>query len=182
VTDNNQSKGEDLCTSCGMCCEGVFHTHAMIYSKKDILIATRIEATILEDPVEGQDSSFSLPCPAFKGKCSVYPTRPSVCKEHRCELLKTLIADDISLDHALDHVEALREAHARILPELQALSGNSLSNRPETLMNEILEALPAGQARTEFKRNHSELLIQLGVYKFMRESTFYPQESPMDSK
>jgi hypothetical protein len=188
VTDPNRSKGEKLCQSCGMCCEGVFHSSAHIYEDQDLVIANRIGATILEDPADPADPAdtqsrvFSLPCPAFDGKCSVYPDRPSVCGDHHCDVLKSLLTDEVTPAEALDKVSSLKAILANILPTLHMLSGNAMSNRPETLMYDILKELPTEQARAGFKKEHAELLVQFGAFKFMRESTFYRKRCRMDSQ
>ena len=42
----NSLNNEELCKSCGLCCQGVFHSYAYIYNDKDMLFVKDIQAKI----------------------------------------------------------------------------------------------------------------------------------------
>ena len=171
---------EHLCKTCGLCCQGIFHPYANIYGTEDLDIANRIEAKIVETPGETPPRSFSLPCPAFKGSCSVYPDRPSVCKAHQCDLLASLVTGDTSLEGALTQVDSIKEQLEVILPKLHELSGDKSSNQPEKLLGTVLDNLASTQNRNAFKKEQAELLMRFGVFKRISGSTFYRDDPPTE--
>lgn len=166
--------GEQLCTRCGMCCEGFFHSRAILYDQADMDTASRIDAKIINLPDE-RFPRFTLPCPAFRGACSVYPARPSVCAEHQCELLAAVLAERVSLEDAGQRVVETRELLQEILPPLQELAGDWESHKPEALLHKVLQRQADDSERERFKRRYGKLLAQYGLFVRIRQQHFYPE-------
>jgi hypothetical protein len=91
-----------LCKSCGICCRGLLHSHALLKEGESDA------ASALGLDVQSDGRSFSLPCRRFENCCTVYAERPSPCRGFRCALLRRLDDGDVSLQEALDVVV---EAH-----------------------------------------------------------------------
>jgi uncharacterized protein len=138
MTDAPESpQSSDLCTACGLCCSGaVFNSISL--SPEDFERAFMAGIGVQSDPDDGFCIGF--PCTALSGAdCLAYAGRPNGCREYRCETLKQLDREEISLETAIDRV---RQAlpHARKLEELIA---------PETipaLRVRRRDLLEAGQA------------------------------------
>jgi hypothetical protein len=111
------SKANQLCVACGMCCDATMFAKARIDETEKDKVAS-YGLTIVE--VNGQ-FSFEQPCRYFcNNKCSIYLQRPAViCSSFKCELLKKLNKDDISLEAALEKVtmvRALQTALGKVMP------------------------------------------------------------------
>lgn len=166
--DENILNGETLCKECGLCCEGVFHTYAHLHNKNDIFIAKKANIIIKHNEVANIDF-FSLPCSGFNKICTIYPERPSVCGKHKCELLKNLIDKQCTLGDALNTVDKLKNILIPLLPTLQELAKNDQTNNPKALM----ESIDPHINNKEFKKSHTKLFIDFGIFCFLVEKYFY---------
>jgi len=93
VTPTRMTDGSDLCTTCGLCCDGTLF---------DTVPLTEAEAAAFA-PAPGQAGSnrAAQPCRFLQGTCcGIYNDRFKACRRFRCELLKKLDAGGISLGEA----------------------------------------------------------------------------------
>src|SRR3990172_1939828 len=122
IDETNESQGNILCKSCGLCCTG----HLFVWAKLRPAELDPAEALGLNvfrsDPSQ---RGFSQPCPLWQDQCTVYtsPQYPHVCRSYKCKLLKELIAEKASLPDALMAVEQAKG----MIRELEALLRNSTS-------------------------------------------------------
>lgn len=106
--------GGELCTSCGLCCTGAIHDYVHLQSD-EVGFAREVGLPVRQ----GEPPSFTLPCPKLvTRKCGIFPSRPRVCGEYRCQLLIDKEAGSIDLPDALQIVarahELLRSAEVAI--------------------------------------------------------------------
>jgi hypothetical protein len=102
--------GSDLCTTCGLCCDGTLF---------DAVPLTDAEAKSFA-PAPGQTESnrAAQPCRFLEGTCcGIYNDRFKACRRFRCELLKKLDAGGISLDEASALVVEAKRWRREALPE-----------------------------------------------------------------
>jgi Fe-S-cluster containining protein len=172
MNPDNKLAGEKLCKKCRLCCEGVFHEFADLETDDDFRIAKKANI-----PIELYKATnkyvFTLPCPAFNGLCSIYPERPSVCSGHMCDLLKSVICGNMAIEDALNLVKKMQDVFNHILQELRGLDKNNASNNPAWLMGAVLENLGDESSVDKFKKEHTALLIQYGVFNFLTHKYFY---------
>ncbi|HLO16264.1 MAG TPA: YkgJ family cysteine cluster protein [Anaerolineales bacterium] len=119
IAETNESQGNLLCKSCGLCCTG----HLFIWAKLRPSELDSAEAlgmrVFRSDPTQ---RGFSHPCPLWQGKCTIYdsPHYPHVCRAYKCKLLKEVIGEKSSLPNALTMVEQakgmIREVEALLPP------------------------------------------------------------------
>ena len=88
----------ELCLSCGLCCSGLLFSRASVHAEEiEGLAAVGIRVQRYHE----KGDAFPLPCVAHRnGCCSVYESRPEVCRKYRCELLKDVDAGRTSLAKA----------------------------------------------------------------------------------
>ena len=104
IDETNESQGNILCKSCGLCCTG----HLFVWAKLRPAELDPAEALGLNvfrsDPSQ---RGFSQPCPLWQGQCTVYtsPQYPYVCRAYKCKLLKEMLDEKASLPDALRVVE-----------------------------------------------------------------------------
>ena len=168
---------EEICKACGLCCQGVFHPHAYIYNEKDRQFAKEIQAKIFYDDDEKMDV-FSLPCPAFDKICTVYPSRPSVCQGHKCDLLNNFNNQKVTFEQAMQTIEKMKNVLQSLLPELKQIAGDPFSNDPKFLRRKIVESFPDKIMSDDFKDKHKKMLMNYSLFIFLRETRFYaPSEN-----
>ena len=101
---SSEKASQELCQSCGLCCEGLLHSHGALMPHE-----VGEAAALGLDLVEGAEPGFSLPCPRFDRCCTIYEMRPNACRGFRCALLRRLDEGSVDLDDALEIVsEALK--------------------------------------------------------------------------
>lgn len=106
MSEIDMSPASRLCTACGMCCDGTWFRAA--YAREDDLaIAKQLGIEVFRK--EDGSSRLKLPCPRFKGCCTVYDkTRPNVCGDFSCKLLNSVSKDPSQIEAALAMVNKAR--------------------------------------------------------------------------
>ena len=90
--DQATRDGSDLCTHCGLCCDGTLFVRMRI-EPEEVIAATRagLEVVVGEGAARG-----SQPCPSLEDRCcTIYPARYAVCRRYRCMLLGRLGAGTV---------------------------------------------------------------------------------------
>lgn len=172
MDQNNHLEGEKLCIECGLCCQGVFHPCAMLFTEQDIKIAKNANTSI-EFNKEWNCYVFTLPCPVFNGKCSIYPDRPSVCSEHECDLLKKVIQGTITLEDAQEKVIQIKNILSTLLPELKEITKNNKNFYPRDLVKSIFDSFKNDEEKINFKKENKKLLMEYGAFCILEEKYFY---------
>lgn len=143
---DEQSRGSDLCTQCGLCCTGALHNAA-------VLDGDEIErAKELGLPVrDGAKPGFALPCPRLSGTvCTIYPSRPRVCARYKCQLLLDVEADATKFDDAVTKVATAKDLVRRVqefmpdsmtLPMARTLSQGDSSAIPDAPERSVMMPL-----------------------------------------
>lgn len=106
---------EDICTSCGMCCDGTLFAHVEV---------TEDERSTLKGLFSleaGKDGPiFCQPCPHnVEHKCVVYDDRPETCRSYRCKTLSAFQAGEITHHEAARRVRETLDARERLQPLLE---------------------------------------------------------------
>jgi hypothetical protein len=88
----------DLCLVCGLCCQGIVHSHAALdTSELDLARELSLRVDMFED-----GTGFHLPCPQYQGdRCATYQRRPHACANYQCELLQRFLGGGVSLEDSL---------------------------------------------------------------------------------
>ena len=121
--------------------------------KADLLGLTAIKK-------EEQTIGFRQPCHLWNGKCSIYdhPSKPDVCGSYRCDLLKKLIAETVSLPEAMKLTGQAKQLIAELEPMLETPSSESFLKR---LLDQAAQLGPAANssASLEFRLKAGVILI-----------------------
>lgn len=147
MSETDNSQGNTLCKTCGLCCTG----HLFVWAKLRPSELDRAEALGMNvyrsDPTQ---RGFSQPCPLWKGQCTIYnsPHYPHVCRAYKCKLLKDVLANTISLARAHIAVEQAKT----MIHELELLLPASASHNFRERLVARLEALDASPAEADAER------------------------------
>lgn len=159
------SDGTKLCLECGLCCTGIFHDRAILYTKEDKKCAETFGATfVFQDNKEW----FRLPCPVYEGKCSIYPNNPSVCQKHECNLLKSVSSQKIELEKAIKVVHEMKEIIQNIENDLKTFSFETDKKEMTFLFKHFFDSIP----KTE-RKNFGNLLKEYASFLHLKKKYFY---------
>ena len=176
--DPEHGSGGSLCLECGLCCQGVLHSHAGLEPHEEASgIRQRLRLPLFN---EGQDyPAFALPCPQHReGRCAAYPDRPAVCERYECNLLARHRAGEIDLEQALSTVRRTKEVIARIRDRL----GSEFAGR--WLWGAIWSYSRRQEAELgtdEFQRSHRDFLLDLGQLQVLCHRRFESRK-PTDAE
>jgi Fe-S-cluster containining protein len=156
----------DLCTSCGLCCNGVLFDYAPVQADEtDRLLQLGFEMN--RDDEAGP--RFPQPCIKFRdGCCTIYETRPAVCRVYRCELYKAVEKGDVSLEQAGAQVSEAKGLVARIWPMLKDAAGGAAGKQWGSLFREWQGKPPSERAQ----RRDAELVLSLTVLNQLLDRYF----------
>jgi uncharacterized protein len=150
--------GSALCLACGMCCNGVLHTHAQVEPDElDLVRALGLTVETFNDHL-----GFCLPCPLYcEQRCSIYTaTRPHTCGAYQCRLLKKYLAGEIAREQGAQIVQRTRELLAAVLAQMPAgYSFNDLQRAMEQEWNSGRGAFGS----VEIRQANASFLLALGT-------------------
>lgn len=144
------SRAEDLCLSCGLCCDGSLFWAVPVGQGVGVGVPLALDA-------EGR---LRQPCACFNGACTIYPDRPSACRTFNCRVLQTVQAGRRDGDWARAQIAGMR----RLLAALDA----ALPGRERSLYRraaEFLEEHGKDLDDPAFQRKHKALLRCLAAYE-----------------
>lgn len=119
------SKGSELCVECGLCCQGFLHPYALVYDDEvDFVKALDLEP--YTDERVPDEKLFRLPCHHHKnGCCSIYPNRPRVCGEYKCNVLLRFLDQGASFEKS----QTLVRTAVHLVEAIQTHIGSSGSKK-----------------------------------------------------
>lgn len=144
--------GNDLCSRCGMCCNGVLFYGVKLQASESVKSLSALGLKI-----KRRDSvAYCLqPCTAHQsGGCNIYSTRPVRCREFECKQLLSLTKAELSESEAIANIEYARmlaeNVSALFLRAGDTRCGKDFSTRYAAVFTPPLDPSPeAVEARVE---------------------------------
>ena len=167
---------KNLCLICGMCCNGTLFGHATLenYDEAESLVFKGQRILWEED-----GWYFRFPCRALDGcACTVYATRPTICRTYHCELLKKYEAGGVSWAEASAIVQEAKPLAEDLLIALR----NVVNSKAPLSLKQMYEAflerhgrrveMPAFQQKhATLFQNYKKLTLLLDQHFFIEEKT-----------
>jgi hypothetical protein len=154
--ESAEPNGSPLCLSCGLCCSGVLHSHAVV-KPEEITFARALGLTIRAfQNVPG----FLLPCHLHRERgCSVYGgRRPAICVGYECDLLRRYLVGALTLEQCAVVVQRVRELLGDVIPWLP--TGYSFARLRQEL-DESWDSERGVFGSVEWRRANPELLLAI---------------------
>ncbi len=108
----------NICTQCGMCCDGTLFQTANLKDEPDQNLAQDLGLSTVHT-TEGK-RFFKQPCHHFNHCCTIYDqTRPHVCGSYFCKPLKKFKKGAISFEEAQRIIQAALSLRAEIQTLIQ---------------------------------------------------------------
>ncbi len=125
-----------LCKSCGLCCSGHLFAWTNL-TALELHTAQSLGFNVIQD--NPTQRGFTQPCPMWNGICTIYtsPSYPRSCKTYKCNVLRRLLDEDISLPDALSIIQETLTLIREIEPLLPASSALSFRERLITYKEEL---------------------------------------------
>lgn len=127
-----------------MCCSGVLFDTAPL-DRDEVAFATELGLKPYFDPPE--QARFDFPCRHLQGtRCGVYPNRPRICAAFRCELLKKLEAEQVSIEEAMRRVAEAKAMIDEVRPMIDKAGGPITPKRWGALLENWRASALSGRA------------------------------------
>jgi hypothetical protein len=89
----------DLCSSCGMCCNGTLYNYVTVVPDD---LPKLEKYPQLQLKIRNEQATFDEPCVLHTGKgCSAYDDRPATCSRYMCTLLRAVEDEEVTEEEAL---------------------------------------------------------------------------------
>jgi Fe-S-cluster containining protein len=176
-----KSIAEQLCLSCGLCCNGVLFKDVELQPADNAahLVSLGLPITTrARGAAEGKSSKvrISQPCAALcsGNRCQVYHDRPSRCREFECAVFKAVQKNEIELPAALRTIRSARQRAEKVRQLFR-----ELGDRDETLALSLrfkrirrrLESKPASDSEAEL---FADLTLAVHDLNYVLSQDFYP--------
>ena len=164
-----------ICVGCGMCCDGTMYKSVDVGEgdQRDLLDTAGLVFT-----QEGDATRFAQPCPAFGGgRCSIYEGRPGVCRNYRCLLLRRHDAGEVSYDDAAALIARTAALRDRVRSSLAAYVDTTEILSLDGMYRLMLAKLDAQPDQAAHRRQHAELLLEVGALRVILAREFEPLDS-----
>ena len=154
--------GQNLCLSCGLCCDGTLYTHAPVGAAEPVEAFRAVGVRITPDRDGKGRYEIPLPCLRFEnGRCRTYGCRPAICSSYRCRPLRRVEAGKMALHEAQGIVQLARERRRRFR-RLLARHFPELAGEPFVHAIRVVRGRMAGMdesRRRRFREVHGEFLL-----------------------
>jgi len=165
----------NICIDCGMCSDGTMYRFAAI---KDGDVLGPLKAAGAVFVTNEAETSFLLPCPAFRGGCcSIYETRPTICSEYRCFLLRRYEAGEVSFEEAQALIIRTMALRDRVRPALTAFAEPQTSHALSGLYRLMLAKFEAMPDPAASRREKADLLLDIAGLRVVLAREFEPRAS-----
>ncbi|MFZ4812263.1 MAG: YkgJ family cysteine cluster protein [Ilumatobacteraceae bacterium] len=121
MTHSATASDDNLCIACGICCDGTM-LNRVVVTDETVVIALTGSPMLFEQG--GGQRWFTQPCAAFDGCCSVYASRPDMCREFKCTLLLEVERGDVSVEAARSVIDETIRARDRAVEAMRPLLPN----------------------------------------------------------
>ncbi len=162
-TDQAPLQEQDICVTCGFCCDGTLFAHALLNPGEKGSLPERIEENVFS---EGEKDYFRQPCRYFEGRCTIYARkRADVCGSYRCQLLRDFSAEKISLEKALAVVARARETRRELLEEYRRVSGSDRNIHFMEVLKELGKYLRQDRENASAGMEYELLLARCNIFE-----------------
>lgn len=165
MTDQNSP---DLCTRCGVCCDGTFFEEAMIQPSDLNPVTEKLDLLRKDGKIK-----IKLPCSHHVNyRCTIYEHRPSVCRAYECKLLKECKEGKVEEGDALRVIDKLKSA-VEELDEILEKAGIPKQKRGVFKRMQALEKESfAIMTQPEYRKQYGTLLIKFRLLQELLTQRF----------
>lgn len=167
---------DQLCTTCGLCCNGALFRDVRLRKEDHPQRLRRLGLTIERT---GTRSCLLQPCAAFDGSlCQAYADRPSRCRAFECHVLRRLATGALDLRAARRRVQKALRLSDQIRKDLDSLESSDASSQPLLRRYAAVMASPIDlQAGPKTARLRGRLLTRVDTFMRLAQAEFLAADS-----
>lgn len=163
----NMSDSENICLSCGCCCDGTVIGFVQLDSEELPVVR---ELTNIE---EANGKGFILqPCVSYCDGCTIYAKRPKQCAIFKCGLLKSVEQNELDFDSAVEMIKVVNQKRIAIEKKLTTLKLELRSQSFYFKMVELRKLLLKNQSESSLALDHAELLSDIRHFDSLLSKSF----------
>lgn len=168
-------QAEDLCLSCGLCCDGTLFDLVKLEPSDDPKKLKALGLPVALSRGKAPVARFPQPCAALcrDRACRIYADRPWQCRTFACGVLKDLKAGRIAFAAALRQVKKARGRADRVRRLLRALGDTDEHRALGERFHRTSERLEAGGADDAAKSAYADLSLAVHRLKLQAFEKFY---------
>jgi Fe-S-cluster containining protein len=168
---------EDLCLSCGMCCDGTLYDFVKLEPGDDVQKLKELGLPVAVSRGKVPVARVSQPCAGLCANrtCGVYSVRPRQCAIFECGVLKDLKAGRVSFAAALRQVKTTRRLSDRVRRLLRELGDADERRALGERFHRTSERLEAGGIDDSAKAKFADLSLAVHRLKLQTLEKFYTQ-------
>lgn len=161
---------DQLCPSCGLCCNGVLFGDVELQRGDD---AKRLAELGVALSTKGRKKIFSQPCACLiGGLCRIYSERPQRCRTFDCLALQRVQRDEITVNAAHVAIAEAKKCADEVLRLVRAF-GDTNENHPLNRRYAAIMAQPMDLASDEAQLElRGELMLAVGKLVDVLERDF----------
>ncbi|MFK7945082.1 MAG: hypothetical protein AB8B85_19520 [Paracoccaceae bacterium] len=161
---------QPICADCGLCCDGTLFPFVQLAENEPPIPP-------MQPAPDTALRTFQQPCPHYRGTSSVYATRPQMCRTYVCDLLKGVMAEEVSTKDARDVIARMKFLRDQLATLLGGPKG-SLRRAGRDLKQRAMDT----PKPLEFRVHHARALTALALFEGLIAEAFDSTGSsaPMD--
>lgn len=166
-------KSQNLCQSCGLCCDGTLFD-SVGFGSHDSTIP--LEVAGIELHARENEQYFKQPCAAYNKICTVYQHRPQICQNYQCKLLRQLQQHEITWEAATTIVTET----IRLRDELKNKIQSVMELPHNASLKQTTHAFDATQRQlygASIVKHFREIYLHIAVLQVRLERFFQTQKS-----
>ena len=188
---STRSVGENLCLTCGLCCNGVIFADVQLQRGDD---AARLKALGLRlaslpgrPKAKGSDAKepraflqkkFNQPCAAFDGcRCRIYEDRPKYCRAFDCSLLKSVNHGETKPSDALNLIEKARRRADKVRQLLRKIGDKDEHVALSLRFRRTARRVQQGEVDRQTGDLFSQLTLAVQDLNVLLSESFYPGDA-----
>jgi uncharacterized protein len=167
--------GEDLCRSCGLCCDGTLFDLVKLEAGDDIAQLKALGVGVTVPRGKAPVARFPQPCAALCAdrSCRLYAVRPRQCRVFECGVFKEVKAGRTTFPAALMLVKSTRRRADKVRRLLRELGDHDEHRALGERFHRTAERLEAGPADAEAHAKFADLSLAVHRLKLEAYHNFY---------
>lgn len=168
-------RAEDLCLSCGLCCDGTLFDFVKLEPADDAPKLKRLGLPVTVSRGKAPVARFAQPCVALcqDRTCRVYADRPAQCRAYECGVLKEVKAGRLSFAAALRQVKLARRRAEKVRQLLRDLGDADEHRGVGERFHRTSERLEAGGVDEATKAKYADLSLAVHHLKLQVGEKFF---------
>ena len=154
LEEHGTGSAEELCRSCGLCCDGTFFHQVLL--AKDEAVPHGMQVVQAD-----QSQAFTQRCSQFDKVCQIYLSRPQACRKFESASLAEYKAGRLTIQQVKARIAKVTAKRDELI--------SRFGMDPAYFYGTISTYLQASKENPEFNRENKDLMLQIGAFLLMRK-------------